>query len=491
VSAPAIASAESLRARVLSGLAWKATSQIVTQCARAVAGILLARLLAPHDYGLAAMVVVFSSFVLVFSDLSLGAALVQRRALTEDDRSTVFWTSLAAGACFTLAGFAVAGPVAAFYGQPAVRPLFEALSIAFFVTSLATTQNALLQRELAFRRLELCTMTSAVGGAIVGIVIAVRGGGAWAIIGQQLAVAVISTALLWRLSPWRPSLRFSRSSLRALGGFSGNVFGQRLLYYLMRNVDNVLVGRFLGPAALGAYGLAYTVMLAPFSQIGGPVQEVLFPAFSRMQDDRERMAEVWVRASRVVGSLAIPALLGLIVVAPDFVDVVLGRRWRVAVPVIQILSWAGLLQSLQRLNGDILQALDRTQLLLRYSIASFAVNLVAFVVGLQWGIRGVAAAFAIAATVVEPAYAWLTARALGTTVRRFAGGFAGVAQASVAMALGVLAARLLLLRAGLSAPERLAALVLIGVVLYVPLCALRSPELAAELRRLLRRRAAA
>jgi PST family polysaccharide transporter len=259
----------------------------------------------------------------------------------------------------------------------------------------------------------------------------------------------------------------------------------------MRNVDNVLVGRFLGPTALGAYGLAYTVMLMPFSQIGGPVQEVLFPAFSRMQDDRERMTEVWVRASRIVGALAIPALLGLIVVAPDFVDVVLGHRWRVAVPVLQILSWAGLLQSLQRLNGDILQALDRTHLLLRYSIAAFATNLAGFVLGLHWGIRGVATGFAIAATLVEPVYAWLTARALGTTLRRFAGGFAGVAQASVAMTLGVLVVRLLLVHAGLTPLERLPLLVLTGIALYVAACRLRAPELAEELRRLRAHRAAA
>ena len=101
--------------------------------------------------------------------------------------------------------------------------------------------------------------------------------------------------LLWLVSPWRPSFSFSRASLRSLGGFSGNVFVHRLLYYLHRNVDNLLIGRFLGPAALGVYGFAYNVMLVPFSRIAGPLTEVLFPAFSRMQHDRERMTAIWVR----------------------------------------------------------------------------------------------------------------------------------------------------------------------------------------------------
>ena len=477
-----------LRSRVLGGLAWKILSQVVLQGSRLVVAIILARLLAPHDYGLAAMVLVASSLMLVFSDLALGAALVQRKKLTERDRSTVFWTALAAGTFFTVAGIAASGPVAAFYGEPEVQPLLAVLSLAFVVTSIGTTQSALLNREMDFRRLELRMMAGTFAGAVAGIGAALGGAGAWAIIVQQLAAAVVSTALLWLVSPWRPRLTFSLASLRSLGGFSANVFGQRLLYYLHANADKVLIGRVLGPAALGTYGLAYNIVAVPFSRIAVPVAEVLFPAFSRIQDDRKRLQQSWLRGARLVGSLSVPALAGLVVVAPDFVAAVLGDRWSAVTPVIQILAFVGLLQSLQSLNGVILQALDRTSTLLRYSVVFFCAHFAAFVIGLQWGFVGVAAAYAVSSAFVEPLFAWLTARALGLRVRDFARALAGVFQAAAAMTGALLAARWVLVDAGVAPGVRLLVLTALGATVYVALCAVRAPEVTAEIRALRRRR---
>jgi O-antigen/teichoic acid export membrane protein len=468
---------------VLRGLVWKGSSQVFLQLSRIVVALVLARLLAPHDYGVAGMVLVVSSLVLVFSDVALGAALVQRRELSEADRSTVFWTSVGVGVVCTSLGIAVSGPVAGFYGEPSVAPLLAALSVGFLVNALATTQEALLVRELGFRRLELRMMGGTLAGAVVGIGLAALGYGAWAIIGQQLAIGVVSTGLIWLASPWRPRLLFSLASLRDLGGFSANVFGQRILFYLHRNADNLLVGRFIGAAALGTYALAYNVMLVPFSRVGGPVQDVLFPTFSRLQDEPERIAAIWVRATRLVGAITVPALAGLVAVAPDFVQVVLGDRWHRMVPVLQILAWVGLLQSLQTLNSNILQALDRTATLLRYAIAFFAAHLLAFVVGLHWGIVGVAAAYAVSSTVVEPLYAWITTRTVGISLGRLAGSLRGVAAASLLMAGCVLGLRLLLEREGVPPAVRLVLCVLAGAAVYLPCCGVFAPEIRLELRR--------
>jgi O-antigen/teichoic acid export membrane protein len=476
-----------LRARVLGGVAWKIASQIVLQGSRIVVAVVIARLLAPHDYGLAAMALVFASLVLVFSDLALGAALVQRRTLTEDDRSTVFWMSMAAGVVFTLVGVAASGPIADFYGEPAVRPLFAALSLAFVVTSLGTVQSALLTRTMDFRRLELTVMIGNLGGAAVGVAAALDGRGAWAIILQQLVTATLSSALLFIVCPWRPHLRFSLDSLRSLRAFSANVFGQRVLYYLHRNTDNLLVGRFVGASALGVYGLAYNVMLVPFTRIAGPLQEVLFPAFSRMQDDPRRIADAWIRVTRLVAALAMPALVGLAIVAPDFVQLVLGRRWAAATPVLQILVWVGLLQSLQTLNSGILIALDRTRLLFRFSLVFFAAHLVAFLIGVQYGIVGIAAAYAISSTLVEPAFSWLTARALGISPLEVPRALVGVAQAAAVMGVLLLAVRSVLVHAHAAPGLRLVATTLLGALVFAAVCAWRAPEVSGELRTLLRR----
>lgn len=482
---------DSIGSRIRSGLAWKAGSQITLQVSRMVVALVLARLLAPHDWGLAAMVLLFSGFVIVFTDSALGTALIQRRDLTEEDRSTVFWTSAGVGIVLMVGGVALSGPLASFYGEPEVRPLFAALAIGFFVSALGTTQAALFVREMQFRLLELRQIAATVVGAVVGITIALADYGAWAIVSLQLAEAVTSTALLWCLSSWRPSATFSTASLRRLGGFAGNVFGENLLYQAGRNLSSLLIGRFVGAAALGTYALATNVILVPFSRIAGPLQQVFFPAFSRMNDDRERMADVWIRATRLVGLISIPSLVGLAVVAPDFVRVVLGSRWSEATPVIQILAWVGLIQSLQTLSGEVLLALNRAGWLLRFTMLWFAGSVGAFALGLHWGILGVASCYAAATVLIEPVRTYITARALGISPWRFVRAFGGIVQATAAMAATLLVVRPALLAAGTPAALRLVLLVGLGAVVYAAACLWRAPEITSEIKDAIRRRSPA
>jgi len=479
-----------LRSRVLTGLAWKAGSQSVLQVCRFVVALVLARLLLPHDFGLAAMVVVFSGIVVLITDSALGVALIQRRDLSEEERSSVFWVGAGLGLVCTLAGIGASGPLASFYGEPKVRALFVVLSISFFVGSLGTAQSALLARDMNFRLLELRQIAATIAGAIIGVSLALGGFGAWAIVGQQVATVAASTVLLWVFSPWRPSLRFSLAALKGLSSFTGNVFAQNVVYFAGRNLDKVMIGRFIGAQGLGVYALAYNVMLAPFNQIAAPLQQVLFPAFAQIQDQREKLTEMWIRVARLVGALAIPSLVGLVVVAPDFVDAVLGRKWHQSSLVLRILAVVGLVQALQTLNGEILLALGRARTFLRFTLVWFAANTIAFVAGLHWGIVGVAVCYALASLVVEPLNAYITADALGVSVWRFVRAFNGVGQAAAIMGVIVLVARQDLIQHGFPPAQRLLACVLLGIVAFAAACAWRAPEVVDEIRGLRRRREA-
>jgi O-antigen/teichoic acid export membrane protein len=474
-----------LRGRVLGGVAWNAGSQVVSQATRLVVALVLARLLAPEEYGLAAMVLVFSALVLVFSDLGFGAAIVQRKQVSTADKSTAFWTSIGAGLLFTAIGALASGPMASFYGEPELAGLCTLFSLIFVITSLGTIHEALLVRAMDYKHLELRVMFATFAGAAAGLTVAFNGGGAEAIIVQYLVDAAVSTALLWYFSRWRPSFAFSRASLRDLGSFSAPLVGHRLLYYVHRHADNILIGRFIGAAALGTYTLAYTVMLVPFTRIAGPIQRVMWPAFARLQDSPERIADAWIRATRLLAAIAVPALGGLVVVAPDFVRVVLGERWADAAPLIQILAWVGILQVIQSLNTDILQARGKPGTVLRFTVFFTAAHVTAFAIGLQWGVVGVAAAYAISSTLVEPVYTWMTAREIGISPLRMVRGVAGVFAAGAGMCLVVFAGRRLLLDAGVSATPRLALLVLLGAAVYGAL-AWGVPSLREELRGLAR-----
>ena len=476
-----------MRGRVLRGLMWVGASQVGSQLMRALVAIFIARLLTPAEYGLAALALVFASLVMVFNDLGLGAALVQRKNLSDVDRSTAFWTSATAGIVFTVAGVALAGPIADLYGQPSAAPLLVALSFTFVISALGAPQQWLMLREMDFRRVEVSTMVAGLIGGVAAVVAAARGAGAWAIIIQQLVAVSVMTALFIVRSPWRPSFAFSRASLKDLGGFGAYLLGQRLLWYGQVNGDTLLIGRFLGPSALGVYAVAYNTMLVPASKIGGPVQRVFSPAFSRIQDEPERIAATWARVGRLLAAVSMPALLGLVVVAPDFVPLVLGDQWHAAVPVVQVLAWVGMMQAVQAVNMDILMARDRPKTMFRFALVLTTSHLIAFGIGLQWGVVGVAVAYAISTTLVEPGQTWLAARALGVSPMVFVRAVAPVFQAAVAMCFVVAVVRLGLVDAGVHAAARLIICIATGAVVYGGLCLWRVPALADEVRGILRR----
>jgi O-antigen/teichoic acid export membrane protein len=490
MSSPTESAVTDLRARVLRGLLWVGASQVGLQLMRAAVAIAVARMLTPAEYGLAALALVFSSLVLVFSDLALGAALLQRKTLSELDRNTAFWMTAASGVLFSVLGLALSGPIAALYGEPSAQPLLAALSATFLVSALGATQQMLMLRDMDYRRVEVLPLLGAVAGGAGGVLLAALGAGAWAIIMQQIVAVFVTTALVWWRSPWHPRLQFSRASLRDMAGFSAYMVGHRMLYYLQANGDRFLIGRFLGTSALGAYAVAYNTMLVPASKLGGPIQRVMSPAFCRIQDEPERIAAAWARVTRLLGTVTVPALAGLVVVAPDFVPVVLGAHWTAAVPVVQILAWVGIVQALQSLNVDILMARDRTRTIFRFSLVLCTAHLIAFSIGLQWGVVGVAVAYAISTTLVEPVQTVLAARALGVSSMVFVRSLATVFQAAAGMCVVVLGVRIALVDAGVGPAARLVLCVGAGAIAYAALCAWRVPEVAQEVRAVLQRRGA-
>jgi O-antigen/teichoic acid export membrane protein len=456
-------------------------SQVALQGFSFASTLTLARLLTPRDFGLAGLALVFASLAFLLADLGLGASIVQRPELTEEDRSTAFWTNAGLGCVLTLAGIGLSWPLADLYHQSEVQPLFAVLSLSFLFTSFGTTQGALLIRGLHFRALELRTIASTSISVAAGITVAALGYGPWAIIAQALANSGVSTVLLWRSSAWRPRFLYSSESLRHLLGYGGLIFGSGLVRYVERNVDNFLVGRLRGPAALGAYGIAYNIMLVPIMKVALPVQQVFFPALSRIEERKEAGA-IWLRMSRILAAVAVPGLLGMAVVAPDFVIVVLGDKWRAAIRVLQILAWVGIVQTVgASQTTTLLQAIGRAGTVFRYSLASAILSVVGFAVGLRWGIVGVAAGYAIANTLLIPYYVASGARAVGVSLGEFGAALAGVVQAAAVMAIALLGLRIALLHQ-LSAGPRLVVLIAAGAAFYVPLCRWRAPEIVQELR---------
>jgi O-antigen/teichoic acid export membrane protein len=471
-----------LKGRIASGVGWKGASAVISQLTRLGVVVVLTRLLSPRDFGVAGMVLVVLPFMVNFADFGLGIALVQRPKITELEISSVFWASLGIGAVLSVLGAAVSPLVALFYGRGEVAALFAVLTLGFFITSLGSTHRSLLVRSMNFRVLELRLIAGSLVGAVVGIGLAVAGTGPWALVGMQLATAVTSTALLWTMSGWRPAATFSAASVRELGAFGGRYLGATTFLTMNRNVDNVLVGRYLGAIPLGFYTLAYSVILSPLSRLSGPVMQILTPALSRLQDDKEALAAGWLRSTRLLAVAVLPLTLTIAFTAHDLVDLVFGKRWDGAIRVMQILACVSAVQCLQ-LHDVVMQALGRMSTFFWISAASFGMNLVGFVVGLHWGIVGVATGFAICSGIYFAGYTVLVSRILGIGSLRLVGALSGVLQAAAAL----VAAEILvqqLIEGDSTDLARMCAVTAGGVAAFAVGCAWRAPDVFTELRRL-------
>jgi O-antigen/teichoic acid export membrane protein len=477
---PDHASPLDLRGAVLTGVRWKMLTQVVFEGSRVVVAIALTHLLSPTDYGVAAMAFVAASLAGVLVDPSLGQVLVQRPAITEDDRSTAFWTTLGVGALFTIGGVALSGVVAGWFGEPQVQGLFLALSLGFVIGAAGVTQTALLTRELAFRSLEIRQIVATLIGSVFALAIGLAGLGPWAIIGNSLAYTVSCTVMVWFLTPWRPRLIYAIGSLRSMGGFSSKLFVTRILGWANGYADNLLVGRYLGPADLGAYSLAFSVCVVPLVDIARPIEQLMGPTFAKINDP-ERLERVWLHSKRLACAMLAPGFLALIIAAPDLVPVVFGEKWQSAVVPLQLLCLGGVAVALTALNGSFLYSQGKGGTLLHLNVAFTVVTVVGFVVGLHWGIVGVAASYAVTRWLIVPLNMVMVTRAVGINFWKTMGAGGLVLLLAVAATVGEFAVRQALIAGGVPAFARLVVESAAFLVFYLALLRVAAPAVLSEI----------
>src|SRR5579885_298881 len=386
--------------QTIASVRWSVLSQVVRLFTRTGTMIVLTRLIAPREFGLMSMAAVFTGFLDLFTELGTTSALIQKDTLTPRLLSTTFWANIAFGFLAGGATFATAPLVAAFYGQPRLVPVLELLSVGFAITSLSLVQRALRSRELAFRNISIAEAVAAIAGSAAAIALAAAGYGVYSLVGLVIVMSAVTTLLLWLMSDWRPTAEFALGDLRSISGFSANLMAYNIVNYLGRNVDYLLIGRFLGAQQLGYYTLAYNLLLFPVQYVTLTVGRVTFPVYASIQDDNRRLANAYLRVAGTLAALSFPLMLGLLAVCDVFVRTVYGARWAPAIPVVAILAPVGLIQSISAMNGSVYKAKGRADLMLRVGGGFSAVAVASFFLGLRFGMVGVAAAYAVTAIVL-------------------------------------------------------------------------------------------
>jgi O-antigen/teichoic acid export membrane protein len=386
----------SLNIQAVSGVKWNAVSQALKLSLYFITTLVLARLLDPKDFGLLGMATVFTAFITVFNDFGLGSAIIQNQKLNDIQLSTIFWLSVLVGLTTMIISLAAAPVVASFYNEPMLRPIIYLMSLSFIFSSLGQVQLALTIKSFSFKRLMISEGIASFGGSFIAITLALLSFGVWSLAFQIVITTGFLTIILWLTDNWKPTPVFEIKGLKKTLGFSSGLLSFNMLNYFSRNADYLLVGKFLGSFLLGHYTFAYRLIQFPLQNLSSVVSRVLFPTLSKLQDDDALFKKYFINASQFIAFFTFPLMICLFLLSEEFVIVLFGKKWDQAIPVIQILAPVGMLQSVGNMVGSIYTAKGKTNWLFGWGVLSSIVTVIFFIIGLRWGIVGVAAGYACA-----------------------------------------------------------------------------------------------
>jgi O-antigen/teichoic acid export membrane protein len=376
-----------------------------------VATAILARLLTPNDYGLIGMVAVVTNFVSMFKDLGLSLATVQKPEINDVQVSTLFWVNIGLSIGLCLTTVMISPMVGWFYSEPRVIKITAVTALGLILGGLSVQHEALLKRQMRFFALSVIAFVSMTTGYAVGIVLAWKGFGYWALVFSQMALLGTNMAGVWLACRWVPGRPGRGSDVKSMLSFGGNITGYATVNYFSKNADNLLIGRFAGPQQLGFYTKSSQILGLPTDQLSEPINSVAIPALSRLAQDPERYRDGYRRMVEKVLMFTMPAIALMISTSDWLVRIMLGPQWGGTSKILMLMGLAFLFQPLINTGGWVLVTQGRTREMLHWSLISAPFSILSIVIGLPWGALGVAASYSLARVlIINPLMFWFIGR---------------------------------------------------------------------------------
>jgi O-antigen/teichoic acid export membrane protein len=379
-----------LRGRSVRGGLLNVTSQGAQFLIQSIATVVLARLLTPADFGLVAMVSTITGLGQSFADLGLSEATIQRKEISHNQVSALFWINVAIGLGLMLLTVGLAPVLAHFYREPRLVNITLLVSLTFISGGLRVQPDAILRRQMRFRAIAMRDITSYAIAVPVAIAMALRGFGYWALVALPLVLNCSVMLLSWLMVKWRPAWPHRDTEVGSMIDFGGHVAASYFIVTVSRSADNVLIGWYSGAGPLGLYSRAYNLLMLPVRQLIFPAGSVAIPAFSRTQSDPERFARYYLRAVNLIIWVGAPIFAFLFVAAKPVVLLILGRQWQEAAPVFQILVISALGQLFLESTIWLFVSRGQSKQLLTLLLIMSTILVGSYAVGLPFGIKGVA-----------------------------------------------------------------------------------------------------
>lgn len=373
---------KNLKQKAASGMIWTAMQKYSTMIIQFISGIILARLLTPHDYGCIGMLMIFMVLAESFIDGGFGAALIQKKQPTQEDYSTIFFWNIGMAMLLYVILYFSAPVIAQFYHIPLLCKVLRVQGIILFIYAFNIVQRNQLQKKLNFKVLSIVTITTSIITLLVTIVLAYHRFGVWALVAHNILIALIPALFFWFYIKWRPLLIFSWTSFRELFSFGLYMFLTHLLNQFGQQIQGLLIGRFYNSSTMGLYSKANAAERLASSSISQIMTQVTYPLYAEVQDDKEKLANIIKQLTMTLSYLTFPLMFILLLCAKPLFIFLYSERWIDSVPYFQVLCIAGLAYCLQSVNHQSISAIGKSKALFSWTLVKRAMGIVFVVLGL-------------------------------------------------------------------------------------------------------------
>jgi len=374
-------------AQIISGFGWSFVERFATQGIRFILSFIIARQLVPSDYGLIAMLSVFIAIAQTFVDSGFPRALIQKRDRSQTDYSTVFIFNIGAAIILYLILVSLSPFIASFYNQPILEHIIMWVGLNLIIVSFSSVQIAKLTIELNFKVQSLSAIISTIISGIIAVWMSYNHYGVWTLVCQTLIYNILYVSIIWIKARWMPTLEFSYQSFKALFGFGSKLLAGGLLHTVYLNLYSLIIGKYYNATELGLYGNASTLAQFPATNTTEIIQKVIYPIQCELQSRDEELVNQLMKLIQLICLFIFPLMIGLSAICEPFIRLVLTDKWIDCVPLIRILCFAYMWDTVMRLNYTFICAKGRTDYTLKSEILKKIIAVVILFVSLQFGLK--------------------------------------------------------------------------------------------------------
>ncbi|MBZ0220459.1 MAG: lipopolysaccharide biosynthesis protein [Candidatus Methylomirabilis sp.] len=381
--------------------------------------IILARLLAPEVFGLMSICLIVVKAAEIFTETGFGAALIHRKDHFEASRDTAFTMSIIRGCVLAISVFFLSPLIAAYYDNILLEDLIKVAALILFFHGTQNINIIAFQKELDFRRIAVLELTRAASAFLLLVGLAYYLGNIWSLVIGYVAVAAVDSVLTYIIIPGRPRIRFKLSTARELFAYGKYITGLSIVVFIAAELDNLVIGKVLGMEMLGFYVIAFTLANLPTTHISKVTSRVMFPSYSKLQDDPHALREAYLKVLKLVASISIPAGAGLAVLSLEIVSVLYGERWAYSAGPLRILCVYGCIMAIMSLNGYIFNAIGKPNIPFYFNAARLVLIAILIYPMTAWlGLYGAAIAVTLPLALQFASITFVFARTLGLEVMR-------------------------------------------------------------------------